>query len=165
MYKEVLESIQGISLYGIISICLFFIFFTGVLVWSCALKKNYLNTMGHLPLEEGNSAMPLSHAPLEPQSGDGRESFGVRWQAERDTALVGDGQPRTKAVSALRSATALHKITREPLVQEFTARISNTNHSPSPGLSRRSASEGGGEGEPVSTPPAFTPMGNNPQKL
>jgi hypothetical protein len=91
MYKEVLESIQGISLYGIISICLFFIFFAGVLVWSCALKKNYLNTMGNLPLEEGNS--------------------------------------------------------------------------PSPRLSRRSASEGGGEGEPVSTPPAFSPMGNHPQKL
>jgi len=51
MYKEVLESIQGIGLYGVVSICIFFGFFTGMLVWVFALKKSYLNTMGNLPLD------------------------------------------------------------------------------------------------------------------
>jgi hypothetical protein len=40
----------------------------------------------------------------------------VLWQSRKagDTALVGDGQPRTKAPSPLRSAGALQMITREP---------------------------------------------------
>jgi hypothetical protein len=52
MYQNVLNSIQGIGLYGIVSILIFFTFFTGMLVWAFALKKNYLNTMGNLPLED-----------------------------------------------------------------------------------------------------------------
>ena len=59
-------------------------------------------------------ALTVPAPPPEPQPDDGRESCGVRWQAERDTALAGDGQPRPKAVSALRSANALHTIFREP---------------------------------------------------
>ena len=51
MYKEVLESIQGIGLYGVVSICIFFGFFTGMLVWAFGLKKSYINTMGNLPLD------------------------------------------------------------------------------------------------------------------
>ena len=51
--------------------------------------------------------------PLEPPSNGGDGSFGVRWQAKRDTALVGDDPPRTKAPSPLRSAGALQEITRE----------------------------------------------------
>ena len=53
MYKEVLESIQGIGLYGVVSICIFFGFFSLMLIWAFALKKNYLNTMGNLPLDAG----------------------------------------------------------------------------------------------------------------
>jgi len=53
MYQNVLERIKGIGLYGIVSILIFFVFFTGMLVWAFALKKNYLNTMGNLPLEDG----------------------------------------------------------------------------------------------------------------
>ena len=51
MYKEVLEKIDGIGLYGVISICIFFGFFSIMLAWAFALKKNYLQTMGHLPLD------------------------------------------------------------------------------------------------------------------
>jgi hypothetical protein len=93
MYKEVLESMQGIGLYGIISICLFFVFFAGVLVWSCALKKNYLNTMGHLPLEDANPPMPLS--PLEPWT--------LRPLESSDNLVTGDHSP---SLSAIASATA-----------------------------------------------------------
>ena len=51
MYKEVLDKITGIGLYGIVSILIFFVFFSGMLVWSLALKKTYLHKMGSLPLD------------------------------------------------------------------------------------------------------------------
>ena len=53
MYKEVLDKITGIGLYGVVSILIFFVFFSGMLVWSLALKKNYLSKMGNLPLDGG----------------------------------------------------------------------------------------------------------------
>jgi hypothetical protein len=39
------------SLYGVISICLFVAVFVGVLVWTIRLKKSYVNSMRELPLE------------------------------------------------------------------------------------------------------------------
>ena len=60
MYKEVLEKIDGIGLYGVISIGIFFGFFSLMLIWAFALKKNYLNTMGQLPLD-GNELPDKSH--------------------------------------------------------------------------------------------------------
>lgn len=53
MYKEVLEKISGIGLYGVVSIAIFFAFFAGMLYWAFALKKNYLTKMGNLPLDGG----------------------------------------------------------------------------------------------------------------
>ena len=53
MIKNVLTHIGGIGLYGIISICLFFAVFVGVLIWAFSLKKSYLNSMRQLPLEDG----------------------------------------------------------------------------------------------------------------
>ena len=64
MIENVMHSIGGTSMYGVISICLFFAVFVGVLVWTICLKKPYLNAMGELPLE-GESA-PKSE--LEPPS-------------------------------------------------------------------------------------------------
>ena len=60
MYKEVLEKITGIGLYGIVSILIFFLFFSGMLVWSLALKKNYLTKMGSLPLDGGERPEPAT---------------------------------------------------------------------------------------------------------
>ena len=53
MFQNIFESLKGIGIYGIISILIFFTFFTGMLVWAFALKKNYLNNMESLPLESG----------------------------------------------------------------------------------------------------------------
>jgi cytochrome c oxidase cbb3-type subunit 4 len=55
MIKNVLENIGGVGIYGIISVSLFFAFFIGMLIWACRLKKNYLNTMGELPLDGGET--------------------------------------------------------------------------------------------------------------
>lgn len=52
MIKNVLTHIGGISLYGIISICLFFAVFIGVVIWTTGLSKGYLNSMRRLPLDD-----------------------------------------------------------------------------------------------------------------
>jgi hypothetical protein len=53
MYQKILCDINGIGIYGVVSICIFFGFFTGMLLWAFALKNNYLTKMGGLPLDGG----------------------------------------------------------------------------------------------------------------
>jgi cytochrome c oxidase cbb3-type subunit IV len=53
MINNVLTNIDGIGLYGIISIVIFFGFFSGMLIWAFALKQSHLQNMGKLPIEEG----------------------------------------------------------------------------------------------------------------
>jgi hypothetical protein len=62
MIQNVLSGIGGVGMYGVISICLFFAVFIGVLVWTIGLKKSYLNTMRELPLE-GAAASELDPEP------------------------------------------------------------------------------------------------------
>lgn len=55
MIQNVLTNIGGVGVYGVISIALFFVFFTGMLIWAVCLKKSYLSSMSELPLD-GESA-------------------------------------------------------------------------------------------------------------
>ena len=64
MIENVTHSIGGISMYGVVSICLFVAVFTGVLVWTIRLKKSYLNSMRELPLDGASAA---DTDPIEPQ--------------------------------------------------------------------------------------------------
>jgi cbb3-type cytochrome oxidase subunit 3 len=52
MIQNVLRDIGGIGIYGVVSICLFFLVFTGVLLWSFRLKKPFLKSMSSLPLDD-----------------------------------------------------------------------------------------------------------------
>lgn len=51
MIENVLHKIGGVGIFGIVSICLFFAFFTGMLLWAAFLKKPYLQSMRDLPLD------------------------------------------------------------------------------------------------------------------
>jgi cytochrome c oxidase cbb3-type subunit 4 len=51
MYKEVLQSIEGIGIYPIISMIVFVVFFAIVLVWYFKADKKYLKKMSNLPLD------------------------------------------------------------------------------------------------------------------
>ena len=53
MEQKIISTVQNINVYGVVSISIFFGFFTGMLVWAFAQKKNYLNRMGALPLDGG----------------------------------------------------------------------------------------------------------------
>jgi len=49
--KEILQSIDGVSLYPIISLIIFFLFFAGLLIWIIKADKTYLNKMEKLPID------------------------------------------------------------------------------------------------------------------
>jgi hypothetical protein len=58
MIEHVLSGIGGVGMYGVISLCLFFLVFVGVLVWTLGLKQPYLKEMRELPLEDPSSQEP-----------------------------------------------------------------------------------------------------------
>jgi hypothetical protein len=68
MVENVMHSIGGTSVYGVISICLFVAVFVGVLVWTIGLKKPYLKSMCELPLE--NEPAPEPGFEPTPNPGD-----------------------------------------------------------------------------------------------
>jgi cbb3-type cytochrome oxidase subunit 3 len=54
MYKNVLQSIEGVGLYPIISLLLFFLFFAAVIIWFFRADKAYLKKMAQLPLDSSD---------------------------------------------------------------------------------------------------------------
>ena len=54
MLKNVLTDIGGIALYGVISVCLFFLVFSGAVLWAFLLRKPYLHAQSRLPLKDGS---------------------------------------------------------------------------------------------------------------
>ena len=56
MGEKIICSMDGVAIYGIISICIFVTFFLGMLWWVCTKKAGYLNKMASLPLEGGETS-------------------------------------------------------------------------------------------------------------
>lgn len=53
--KNHMESIVGIEIYPIISLLIFFTFFVVLFWWVFTAKKDYLNTVSQLPLENNKN--------------------------------------------------------------------------------------------------------------
>lgn len=68
MYKNVLQSIEGITIYPIISLIVFGLFFIIMLIWIIRADKNYLARMSNLPLEP--DAQPLQKESNKKFTGD-----------------------------------------------------------------------------------------------
>lgn len=51
MIKNILSDTGGIGIYGVISLCLFFLVFAGALVWSFIQKRGFCDHMSSLPLQ------------------------------------------------------------------------------------------------------------------
>ena len=56
MEQKIISSVENINVYGLVSISIFFGFFTGMLIWAFLQKKSYLNHMAQLPLDGGEDA-------------------------------------------------------------------------------------------------------------
>lgn len=52
MYKNVLETMQGIEIYPLISLAIFFTFFVVLLVWVVRMKKSDIDEISRIPLED-----------------------------------------------------------------------------------------------------------------
>lgn len=55
MYKNILQSINGVEVYAIIALLIFFLFFVGITIWLLKVDKNYLKEMSELPLEQDSN--------------------------------------------------------------------------------------------------------------
>jgi cytochrome c oxidase cbb3-type subunit 4 len=63
--KGPLESIDGVGIYPLISLLIFFIFFVALFWWVMTAKKDYINKVSNLPLEkedETDNSNPLQNS-------------------------------------------------------------------------------------------------------
>ena len=60
MYKELLQSIEGIEIYPLISLFIFLALFIGVVIWIVKLDRGYLKEMEKLPLEDDENINSLT---------------------------------------------------------------------------------------------------------
>lgn len=60
MFKHYFESIEGIEIYPLFSLIVFFLFFTALLIWVFKVNKDYLKKMEVIPLDasEENNLKP-----------------------------------------------------------------------------------------------------------
>ena len=59
--KGPLESIEGVAIYPIISLLIFFIFFTALFLWVFTAKKDYIEKVSDIPLElEDENTMEIN---------------------------------------------------------------------------------------------------------
>ena len=57
--KHHMTEIEGIEIYPIISLLIFFLFFTALFWWVFSSKKEYLNKVSQLPFNENNSTQNI----------------------------------------------------------------------------------------------------------
>ena len=57
--KNYMDSIDGIEIYPIISLLIFFTFFVILFWWVITAKKDYINTVSNLPLDNQNQENQL----------------------------------------------------------------------------------------------------------
>ena len=50
MYKNILETIEGIGIYPLFSLLIFFVFFIAIFVYVLKSDKHHLDKMSHIPL-------------------------------------------------------------------------------------------------------------------
>ena len=56
MIQNVLRELGGIGIYGVVSVCLFFLVFTLALLRALVQKKPYIQSMSALPLQDEHGA-------------------------------------------------------------------------------------------------------------
>ena len=54
MFSQNLSSIDGVSIFPIISLVLFFVIFSGILFWVLKKDKSYMEKLANIPLQENN---------------------------------------------------------------------------------------------------------------
>ncbi|MFC0778111.1 cbb3-type cytochrome oxidase subunit 3 [Flavobacterium sp. HJSW_4] len=55
--KHNMETISGIEIYPIVSLLIFFLFFVGLGIWVFSYRKEKIQEMSNIPLDEGLSVI------------------------------------------------------------------------------------------------------------
>jgi hypothetical protein len=58
MYKDILQSIEGVEFYAIAAMIIFIFFFIVMIIWLIKVDKNYIKKMSELPLKEDKPKTP-----------------------------------------------------------------------------------------------------------
>lgn len=61
MYKNVLQSIDHIAIWPVISFVIFFLFFLFLLWWTFTVDKKFINTMKQMPLDDSITSKTATH--------------------------------------------------------------------------------------------------------
>ena len=59
MYKDVLQSVEGIEFYTIVSMIIFILFFIGMIIWLFKVDKKYIQQMSKLPLQNDDNEFKI----------------------------------------------------------------------------------------------------------
>ncbi|MCD6011834.1 MAG: CcoQ/FixQ family Cbb3-type cytochrome c oxidase assembly chaperone [Flavipsychrobacter sp.] len=54
-FKHYLETITGVSIYPLVSLTIFFVFFSIVAIWALKADKKYISSMKSIPFPENDS--------------------------------------------------------------------------------------------------------------
>ena len=65
MYKNVLQNIENIEIWPVISLIIFFVFFLSVLIYVLKVDKNYIKMMKELPMNDGTDEKSTSQNQLD----------------------------------------------------------------------------------------------------
>ncbi|MBU1099274.1 MAG: hypothetical protein KKA84_02635 [Bacteroidetes bacterium] len=60
MFSNYLSTIDGVSIYPIVGLILFFTFFVGAILWVLRIDKEYITVMENLPLDNNDKLVNKS---------------------------------------------------------------------------------------------------------
>jgi len=63
MYKEILQSIDNIAIWPVISFVIFFVFFIVLVWWALTVDRGFVRSMSELPLEDGTNLNQPANSP------------------------------------------------------------------------------------------------------
>jgi cytochrome c oxidase cbb3-type subunit IV len=62
MYKNILQSIDNIAIWPVISFVIFFVFFLLLIWWTFTVNKQFINHMSNMPIDDvSNKSNPDGH--------------------------------------------------------------------------------------------------------
>jgi hypothetical protein len=73
MYKDILQSIDGVEFYAIVAMIIFILFFLVMIIWLIKVDKNYIKEMSELPLKENNNENSIKISSLRNLTGGTNE--------------------------------------------------------------------------------------------
>ncbi|MFN2372723.1 MAG: cbb3-type cytochrome c oxidase subunit 3 [Cyclonatronaceae bacterium] len=68
MYKDVLSRMEGIDLFPLIALVIFFTFFVLLIVWVIRLNRSYVDSMANMPLDEEEPSTAVEYSVAVPAS-------------------------------------------------------------------------------------------------